>query len=138
MDRRLRDQVWFRADSCCEYCRMPQEFAEATHEVDHIIAEKHGGQTTVENLAFACFHCNNHKGPSIAGLDPVSGELSRLFHLRNDTWAEHFQWSGAVLNGSSIIGRATVRVLEINIRHRVIHRQALIEELVFPPRAHGQ
>jgi hypothetical protein len=25
-------------------------------------------------------------------------------------------------------------VLEINIRHRVIHRQALIEEGVFPPR----
>jgi hypothetical protein len=119
---------------------MPQDFAEATHEVDHVIAEKHGGPTSLENLALACFHCNNHKGSNIAGLDPVSGELSRLFHPRSDTWAEHFQWSGAVLNGTSVIGRVTVtvRVLEINIRHRVIHRQALIEERVFPPHPHGQ
>ena len=112
---------------------MPQEFAEATHEVDHVIAEKHDGQSASENLALACFHCNNHKGPNIAGLDPVSGELSRLFHPRNDLWIEHFQWVGASLTGISMIGRVTVRVLEINIRNRVLHRQALIEEGVFPP-----
>jgi hypothetical protein len=134
MDRKLRDLIWFRAASCCEYCQMPQEFAEATHEVDHVIAEKHDGQTTPENLALACFHWNNHKGPNIAGLDPVSGDLARLFHPRSDLWSQHFQWAAAVLTGTSAIGRATVRVLEINIRHRVIHRQALIEEGVFPPR----
>ena len=81
MDRELRDQVWLRAASCCEYCQMPH-----------------------------------------------------LFHPRSDVWVEHFQWAGAVLTGVSAIGRATVRVLEINVRHRVIHRQALIEERVFPPR----
>ena len=106
MDRRLRDQVWLRAASCCEYCRIPQEFSEATHEVDHIIA----------------------------GRDPASGELTKLFHPRNDVWEKHFQWAGALLTGTSAIGRATVRVLEINVRHRVIHRQALIEEGVFPAR----
>jgi hypothetical protein len=134
MDRKLRERVWIRANSCCEYCGMPQEFAEATHEVDHVIAEKHGGQTAFANLALACFHCNNHKGPNIAGLDPESGVLSRLFHPRTDVWSEHFQWAGAVLTGTSVIGRATVRVLEINVPHRVLHRQALIEEGVFPAR----
>jgi hypothetical protein len=134
MDRKLRDQVWRRAASHCEYCRMPQEFAEPTHEIDHVIAEKHNGPTTLENLALACFHCNNHKGPNIAGVDPVTGEVTRLFHPRQDSWIEHFSWQGATLVGKTPVGRVTVQVLEINIRHRVIHRQALIEEGVFPPK----
>ena len=35
--------------------------------------------------------------------------------------------------GLTPIGRATVEVLEVNLRHRLMHRQALIEEGVFPP-----
>ncbi|MBX3436655.1 MAG: HNH endonuclease [Planctomycetaceae bacterium] len=42
------------------------------HEPDHIIAEKHGGETTAENLALACFDCNWFKGSDIASLDPIS------------------------------------------------------------------
>ncbi len=60
MERNLRDQVWRRADACCEYCRMPQDFAEPTHEIDHIVAEKHQGPTTLDNLALACFPWNYH------------------------------------------------------------------------------
>lgn len=47
--------------------------------VDHVIAEKHRGETVLENLAWACFSCNMHKGPNIAGIDPVTGETVRLF-----------------------------------------------------------
>lgn len=133
MDRQLRDQVWQRAASRCEYCQMPQAYTDAGHEVDHVIAEKHRGSTTLENLALACFPCNNHKGPNIAGIDPDSGQVTRLFHPRQDVWIEHFAWSGPVLVGLTPIGRATVEVLEINIRHRLVHRQALIEERAFPP-----
>jgi hypothetical protein len=113
---------------------MPQEYAEPTHEIDHIIAQKHGGVTEIENLALACFHCNNHKGPNIAGIDPTTGELLRLFNPREDRWTQHFQWQGADLLGRTSIGRVTVLVLAINARHRVAHRQALIEEGVFPPK----
>ena len=137
MDRPLRDQVWQRAMSRCEYCQMPQLFTDASHEVDHVIAEKHRGPTTPENLALACFPCNNHKGPNIAGVDPDSGLMTRLFHPRQDRWSEHFAWQGPVMIGLTAIGRATVEVLEINLRHRVIHRQALIEEGVFPPATSG-
>ncbi|HUY35135.1 MAG TPA: HNH endonuclease signature motif containing protein [Pirellulales bacterium] len=137
MDRLLRDQVWLRAASLCEYCLMPQSFADAGHEVDHVIAEKHRGATTPENLALACFHCNNHKGPNIAGVDPETGQVIRLYHPRQDRWSEHFIWQGPVLKGITPIGRATVEVLEINLRHRLIHRQALIDEGVFPPSAAG-
>jgi len=133
MDRSLRDQVWQRADACCEYCQMPQALAEPTHEIDHVIAEKHHGSTTLDNLALACFHCNNHKGPNIAGIDSVTGEMTRLFHPRIDQWHEHLGWNGAMLNGFTPIGRVTIDVLAINIRHRVVHRHALIVEGVFPP-----
>jgi len=133
MDRLLREQVWRRGSSRCEYCQMPQEFSDARHEIDHVIAEKHHGATASENLALSCFHRNNHKGPNIAGVDPDTGHLTRLFHPRQDAWNQHFSWRGAVLVGLTSIGRATVEVLAINIRHRVVHRQALIEEGAFPP-----
>jgi hypothetical protein len=112
---------------------MSQDFAEASHEIDHIIAEKHFGPTTLENLALACFSCNNHKGPNVAGVDPETGQVTRLFHPRQDEWHTHFEWHGPVLIGRTAIGRATVAVLAINLRHRVFHRQALMDEDVFPP-----
>jgi hypothetical protein len=59
--------------------------------------------------------------------------LTRLFNPRQDRWSDHFAWRGPILLGLTAIGRATVEVLEINLRHRVIHRQALLEEQVFPP-----
>jgi hypothetical protein len=111
---------------------MPQDLAEASHEIDHVIAEKHSGPTTLENLALACFPCNNHKGPNVAGVDPETGHVTRLFHPRQDDWHEHFVWRGPVLVGRTAIGRVTVEVLAINLRHRVLHRQALMEEGVFP------
>ena len=133
MDPQLRMQVRQRAAERCEYCLMPQEFTDASHEIDHVIAEKHDGPTEARNLALACFPCNNHKGPNIAGIDPDSGEIVRLFHPRQDRWDEHFAWNGPILRGLTPIGRATIRVLAINTRHRVAHRQALIAEGVFPP-----
>jgi hypothetical protein len=45
MDAAVIRQVWQRAHRCCEYCRMPQDYDEATFEIDHIIASKHGGPT---------------------------------------------------------------------------------------------
>jgi HNH endonuclease len=47
----LRRLVVERAQNCCEYCLIPQEIVLATHQVDHIIAEKHCGETVSENLA---------------------------------------------------------------------------------------
>lgn len=132
MDRALRQQVWMRADSCCEYCQMPQEFAEPTHQIDHIIAEKHQGETESANLALSCFHCNLHKGPNIAGIDPATKLVTPLFHPRQDNWTEHFRWKGAALEGKTPAGRTTIEVLAINMRDRLLHRQALIEEGVFP------
>jgi hypothetical protein len=129
----LEEQVRHRARFRCEYCRMPQEYDGFTHEIDHVIPRKHGGPTVAGNLALACFPCNNNKGPNLAGIDPVTKKLTRLFHPRRHKWDRHFRWAGAILVGRTAVGRTTIEVLEINSPDRVRLRQALIDEGVFPP-----
>lgn len=132
MDQPLTAVVWQRARSTCEYCRLPQTLSPIPFEIDHIIALKHGGATNAANLALACFYCNSFKGPNIAGIDPSTRRIVRLYHPRKDKWWRHFRWDGPVLMGRTSIGRATIAVLEINHRDAVAVRQALIEEGVFP------
>ena len=132
MEKLLERQVRARAGEICEYCRIPAWLYVQPFHIDHIIARKHGGKTVLENLAFCCLDCNAHKGTNIAGLDPFTGALSRLFHPRSDRWEEHFAWYGAQLVGLTPIGRATVTVLEINRPICVRARVVLIKEGVFP------
>lgn len=132
MDANLRQVVWQRARGRCEYCRMRQEFDELTFQIEHIVARKHHGPDAADNLALACFACNNHKGTNLTGIDLKTGETMRLFHPRKDKWEEHFEWKGAVLLGRTRIGRTTVDVLAVNLPYRIELRLALIEEGVFP------
>jgi 5-methylcytosine-specific restriction endonuclease McrA len=78
--------VWERAARRCEYCHLPADCSEAPFQIDHIIARKHHGTDELSNLALACYYCNKYKGPNIAGIDPLSGQLVRLFHPRVDAW----------------------------------------------------
>jgi 5-methylcytosine-specific restriction endonuclease McrA len=87
----LRRQVRERANGRCEYCLLAEVKAFFPHEPDHIIAQKHGGQSVLQNLALACFDCNRFKGPDIASIDPVSGRLTPIFNPRINRWPEHFQ-----------------------------------------------
>jgi 5-methylcytosine-specific restriction endonuclease McrA len=91
MSPRLRSQIRQRAGFRCEYCRLPESVAELRFQADHVVAEKHGGATELENLCWACFRCNSHKGPNLAGLDERTGEMARLFNPRADVWTEHFR-----------------------------------------------
>jgi len=113
---------------------MPQAYDEATFEIDHIIARKHGGPTILRNLALSCFWCNSHKGSDIAGLDPRTHKLRPLFNPRRHKWSRHFRWQGPFLRGRTPIGRVTIVVLQINDPFRVALRAALIAEGRFPPR----
>lgn len=132
-DRAVEAEVVRRAQGRCEYCHFPEAAAELLFHLDHIIAEKHGGLTTSANLAWACFSCNLHKGPNIAGLDPDTGQLTRLFHPRTDVWTEHFVWDGAWLRGRTAVGRTTLAVLAINAADSVAVREALRDEGIFNP-----
>ncbi len=132
MEQALVSLVWQRAHAACEYCQLPQSLSPITFEIDHVIAQKHGGATEAGNLALACFYCNSFKGPNIAGIDPESGRIVRLYHPRQDGWRKHFRWDGPLLVGRTPIGRATAAVLEINHVDAVAVRRALLEEGVFP------
>jgi hypothetical protein len=114
VDEELRSLVWQRAKSRCEYCHLPDGHTDAPFQVDHIVAQKHGGRTESDNLALACFYCNSYKGANIAGLDPVTGRLVRLFHPRIDRWSKHFAWNDETIQGRTAIGRATAQVLWMN------------------------
>src|SRR5258708_5081671 len=133
MERALQELVWRRANRRCEYCQVAQDNDRLPFEIDHIIAMKHHGPTRASNLCLACFACNNHKGPNVAGVDPKTKQVVRLFHPRRHKWPRHFRWEGPVLVGRTPIGRATVAVLEINLEYRVAFRQGLIDEGGFPP-----
>jgi hypothetical protein len=128
MRESLERRVWERAESCCEYCRIPQAFDPAPFQVDHIIARKHGGETEEGNLALACLHCNAFKGPNIAGRNPQDGAIVRLFHRRSDRWAEHFEWNRAILVAKTATGRVTINVLAINRDYRIALRESLLQE----------
>jgi len=138
VDARLKAKVRRRAGFCCEYCRFPERFAELRFQVDHIVPQQHGGPTVSANLAWSCLPCNKHKGPNLSGIDPVTGQVVRLFHPRRDRWAEHFAWGQAKLIGLTPLGRATISVLKINRSDAILVREALMEEglhLTKPKRA---
>jgi hypothetical protein len=62
----------------------------------------------------ACPDCNRFKGPNLSGVDPSTGELVPLFNPRTESWSEHFAFDGATIVGRTSIGRATVRLLQMN------------------------
>ncbi len=126
MDAATRALVRVRAGDRCEYCRLRQGQSRLTHHVEHIVARQHGGSDDPSNLALACHRCNLHKGPNLTGLDPASGDLTPLFDPRRDRWADHFDFAGPRLVGLTAIGRATIRVLEMNDERRVERRAELL------------
>jgi len=128
MDDQTRQFVRLRAKSRCEYCHLPQAGHDERFSVDHVRPRKHGGDDTVENLAFSCLRCNLFKGPNLAGIDPDSDQMVPLFDPRRQAWQDHFRWNGPVIVGLTPEGRASVSVMRMNAVERVRLRQALIIE----------
>ena len=125
MTESLRERVRTAGAGRCEYCQLPESASILPFEIEHIIAEKHGGQAVFENLAYACRYCNSYKGPNIAGIDPTTKKIVPLFHPRDQRWREHFRWSGGVLVGLSPAARATIVVLRINEPEFISLRESL-------------
>jgi CRISPR/Cas system Type II protein with McrA/HNH and RuvC-like nuclease domain len=123
----LRRLVTERAAQKCEYCLIHQDDTPFTHQVDHIIPQKHGGETAADNLALACIDCNRYKGADLTAFDPASGEISLLFNPRTQKWEEHFALEGILLIGRTAVVRATATLLRLNDPNRLIQRQTLLE-----------
>ena len=65
---------------------------------------------------------------SLAGVDPLTKGLTRLFNPRRHRWDRHFRLAGAILVGRTAIGRTTVEVLAMNEPERVALRQELLDQ----------
>lgn len=128
----LRRLIRSRAGDRCEYCLTHEEDCLLPHEPDHIIATKHQGATTEDNLAWTCFVCNRAKGSDLGSIDSDSGQLVRLFSPRKDRWQDHF----AVTSDGKIVphtdvARVTIRLLKMNRPELVELRRTLINAGLF-------
>jgi len=130
----LRRVIRERAGHRCEYCLLQEDDAFLPHEPDHIIAIKHRGETTEENLAWTCFVCNRGKGSDLASVDETTGEIVRLFNPRTDSWDDHFELlkDGSILARTSV-ARVTCSLLKLN-RPELLAIRALLAKSSRKPR----
>ncbi len=114
-----------RAGYRCEYCRVSQSDFLIGFHVDHIRSLKHGGSSSLENLALACSDCNAHKGTDLGtflGNDHTS--FTRFFNPRMDVWEDHFETEAGAIYSKTEVAEATIRIFQFNEIDRVIVRQA--------------
>lgn len=129
-----RGLVNSRAKGMCEYCRVPQTSGTITYHVDHIRPIKHNGTDDIDNLCLSCYKCNGYKGTNIAGYDPLSDEITRLYHPRQDDWFTHFTIIETMeIEGLTAEGRTTAELLRFNEAGRVRYRQVLHQLGEYPP-----
>jgi len=133
----IRQLVRQRAADMCEYCLLHQTFSIYSHEIDHVIASKHGGQTVPENLVLACLPCNRHKGTDLTSIDALSGEITPLFNPRLQSWIEHFETQNGYIAGLTDIGRTTVFLLQFNEPSRLQLRRELVSQSLYPDFSFG-
>jgi hypothetical protein len=132
IDAATRTLIRERAANRCEYCHLPEALASfAQFHVEHIVASQHDRSDDPQNLAFACHHCNLHKGPNLASVDPRTRKRTWLFNPRRHKWSRHFRWNGPFLLGRTPTGRATVHALASNHPDAVKDRIELLAEGVF-------
>lgn len=125
----LRKLAIQRSNNRCEYCLLQADDEPIfPHEIDHIIAEKHEGQTVEDNLAYACFYCNRFKGTDLTSIDPLTGEITPLFNPRMQVWSDHFALDGPLIVSMTQVGRTTIRLLQMN-RPRMIQRHTYLIQL---------
>ncbi len=121
-----------RAGDLCEYCRLPQSAAPFLRfHIEHNVALQHSVDNSLSNLALACPDCNRHKGPNIATISPEGDQLIRLFDPRKDNWFQHFYVQQGRIEGLSVVGEATARLLQMNSEDRADIRLELIEQGLF-------
>jgi hypothetical protein len=116
----LRRAVIERATNCCEYCRLGQVDYPFAFHIEHIIAEKHGGQTVLDNLALSCPDCNVYKGSDLSSIDWESGgDITALYNPRRHHWHDHFLAQAVRISPLTSIGRVTVFLLRLNDPQRL-------------------
>lgn len=130
----LRRSLAIEAGQACSYCRSP-ELAGIAMAIDHIILLSRNGSHDKDNLCQACYRCNEFKGPLTHASDPLTEQITALYHPRQQIWAEHFAWTsdGLQIVGLTAQGRATVDTLRMNDPWMLRARQIWILAGIHPP-----
>jgi len=131
----LRRQVLANAGGRCAYCLSAETLLGVTFEVDHIVPQAAEGETTIDNLCLSCPTCNRCKAARQSASDPLSGEVTQLYHPHLQLWRDHFAWNdgGAILVGLTPTGRATIALLRMNRPVLVQMRRYWIALGLHPP-----
>ncbi len=132
ISKALRTLIAERAAFRCEYCLVKEEDSFLSFQVDHIIAEKHGGGIEIENLAYSCPQCNYCKGSDLVTFLDSYQDLVPLFNPRTQLWDEHFYIRKGEIIGLSRMGEATIKLLQFNFPERLIQRKILMEGGFYP------
>lgn len=127
---KIRRLVANRADFCCEYCLIHEDDMFLPFEVDHIIGVKHGGTNEIENLAWACPHCNKHKGSDFATF--INGMVILFYNPRTGIWHDHFEINEGQILPKTLEGEATEKILQFNDVDLIILRQLLMQAGRYP------
>ena len=127
----IRRLVESRANRLCEYCLVHENDTYLGCQVDHVIAEKHGGLTEPDNLCYACAYCNRCKGTDVGSVT-TTGEFTRFYNPRVDRWPEHFQWNGVLIEALTAVGEVTAKILRFNDPERVLERESLEQSGRYP------
>jgi HNH endonuclease len=103
--------------------------------MEHILPKSLGGGDERENLAAACYRCNEFKGAKTDANDPETGQRAKLFNPVTQRWKEHFSWvnGGVHVAGLTSTGRATIITLRLNNENIVQARAFWIEGGWHPP-----
>jgi 5-methylcytosine-specific restriction endonuclease McrA len=79
---KIRQQICAAANYRCEYCQTSSKLTGMPLVMDHILPQVAGGSDEPENLAAACYRCNEFKGSKTHAPDPATGTLVPLFNPR--------------------------------------------------------
>ncbi|MBE9031038.1 HNH endonuclease [filamentous cyanobacterium LEGE 11480] len=121
----VRAQVSQRANGLCEYCHASEQWQYVRFTIEHVVPISQGGADRLDNLAFACFHCNRQKSNRMMAVEPEALMEVPLFSPRRQIWQEHFIWGSdlVTLVGLTATGRATIAALKMN-RERILSIRA--------------
>ncbi len=98
----------------------------------NIATKVHQTNDNPSNLAWTCTQCNLHKGTNLSSIDPETSARVDLYHPCQQKWVEHFHIAPeARIVGITAVGRATVRLLDMNGSPQLELRRELIEQAMF-------
>jgi hypothetical protein len=115
----IRRQVIERPGHCCEDGLLHRDLAASTHQVDHVIAEKPGGQTALDNLILSYMVYNRRKGSDIGSIPKRATSCSCF--IRGPGSGRIASCSDGVHRiGLTHGGRTTAACLQVNAFERLL------------------